>query len=150
MGIPPDRLEDVVQDVFIVAGRQLALFEGRASIKTWLYAIAFRVVQEHHRRIEREQRGNPRAAAEPEPMERVDAAIALHQLLATLDEDKRVVFVFAELEGMSAHEIAEHLEVNVNTVASRLRLARERLARALERLRAQQRTTERRARVVGA
>ncbi|MEM6989367.1 MAG: sigma-70 family RNA polymerase sigma factor [Myxococcota bacterium] len=137
MGIPTQRLEDVVQDTFVVAGQRLAEFEGRSSIKTWLYAIAFRVVQEHHRRIEREGRGSPGGATQAEPIARVEAAIRLQQLLGELDEDKRVVFVFSELEGMSAAEIAEELGVNVNTVSSRLRLARERLQKALHRHRAQ-------------
>ncbi len=133
MGIPPHRLEDVVQDTFVVAGQRLGDFEGRSSVKTWLYAIAFRVVQEHHRRIEREERGNPAGATNVEPMARVEAAIRLQRLLGELDEDKRVVFVFSEIEGMSAAEIAQELGVNVNTVSSRLRLARERLHRALQR-----------------
>lgn len=137
MGIPPHRLEDVAQDTFVAAGQGLAEFEGRSSVKTWLYAIAFRVVQEHHRRIEREARGDPTSAAHSDPVSRVEAAIRLQRLLAELDEEKRIVFVFSELEGMSAAEIAEELGVNVNTVSSRLRLARQRLQKALRREHAQ-------------
>lgn len=137
MGIPQHRLEDVAQDTFVAAGQALGAFEGRSSVKTWLYAIAFRVVQEHHRRIEREARGNPGGTGQSDPMPRVEAAIRLQRLLAELDEDKRIVFVFSELEGLSAAEIAEEIGVNVNTVSSRLRLARERLQKALRREQAQ-------------
>jgi len=48
----------------------------------------------------------------------------LHRLLDELTGDKRVVFVLAELEQMSAPEIAEALGENVNTISARLRAAR--------------------------
>ena len=47
-----------------------------------------------------------------------------HRLLDELDDDKRAVFVLAELEQMSVPEIAEALGENVNTVYARLRAAR--------------------------
>ena len=53
-----------------------------------------------------------------------EALRQLDALLDELDEDKRVVFVLAELEQMSVPEIAQTLNVNVNTVYSRLRAAR--------------------------
>ena len=43
LGVPPAGLEDAVQEVFLVVHRRLAGFEGRSSIRTWLYAIARRV-----------------------------------------------------------------------------------------------------------
>ena len=48
----------------------------------------------------------------------------LHRLLDGLDDDKRAVFVLAELEQMSAPQIAEVLGENVNTIYARLRAAR--------------------------
>ena len=56
-------------------------------------------------------------------LERMEALRALDQLLSRLDDDKRVVFVLAELEQMTLLEIAEIVEANANTVASRLRAA---------------------------
>src|SRR5690606_11485748 len=52
-GVDGRDLEDVVQDVFLVVHRRLGDFEGRASIKTWLYAIAVRVALNHTRRRRR-------------------------------------------------------------------------------------------------
>ena len=60
----------------------------------------------------------------------------LEHLLDALDDDKREVFVLAELEQMSAPEIAEALEMNLNTVYSRLRVARQEFDEALARHRA--------------
>ncbi|WP_434428037.1 RNA polymerase sigma factor [Nannocystis pusilla] len=52
-------------------------------------------------------------------------------MLDQLDDERRAVFVLAELEGMTAQEIAAGLGLNVNTVYSRLRAARQQLERAL-------------------
>jgi RNA polymerase sigma-70 factor (ECF subfamily) len=156
MGIPEARVEDVVQDVFIVVGRQLSSFEGRSSLQTWLYGIAFRVSQEDHRRRAKESR-----PAEPSPeelgsadrpdayAERVEAAQLLHSLLAELPEEQRIVFVLAELEGQSPREVATSTGVGINTVYSRLRRAREHLERATERLRIRSQREGRKRRVAG-
>jgi len=56
-------------------------------------------------------------------------------VLSSLDEDQREVFVLCELEQLSAPEIASALEINVNTVYSRLRAARQDFDAALKRLR---------------
>lgn len=139
MGTPDPRIEDVVQDVFIVVGRQLAAFEGRSSVRTWLYGIAFRVAQEDHRRRAKEARAAQTPAESPTGpeayAERVQAAQLLNELLAELPEEQRVVFVMAELEGLSPAEVAEATGAGINTVYSRLRRAREHLERATERLR---------------
>lgn len=148
MGIPDERIEDVVQDVFIVVGRQLEAFEGRSSIRTWLYGIAFRVAQEDHRRREKEARpalAPTEGPARPDAYaERAQAAAMLHDLLAELPDEQRIVFVMAELEGQSPKEVAESTGVGINTVYSRLRRAREHLERATERLRIRSRREARR------
>jgi len=139
MGTPDPRIEDVVQDVFIVVGRQLAAFEGRSSVRTWLYGIAFRVAQEDHRRRAKEARVAETPAPSPTGPEayaqRVQAAQLLNELLAELPAEQHVVFVMTELEGLSPAEVAEATGAGINTVYSRLRRAREHLERATERLR---------------
>ena len=55
----------------------------------------------------------------------------LHELLNELDENKRTVFVLAELEQLSVPEITQVLGVNLNTVYSRLRSARQQFETAL-------------------
>ena len=64
---------------------------------------------------------------------RAQAVRALHEILATLDEDKREVFVLAELEQMTVPEIADAISVNLNTVYSRLRAARQAFDQAVTR-----------------
>ncbi len=139
MGIADARIEDVVQDVFVVASRQLEGFEGRSSIRTWLYGIAFRVAQQDHRKQAKEQRpveSVPQGPVRPDAYaERAEAASLLHELLGELPEAQRVVFVMVELDGQLPQEVAEQTGIGINTVYSRLRRAREALERATERLR---------------
>jgi RNA polymerase sigma-70 factor (ECF subfamily) len=65
-----------------------------------------------------------------------EAARFVDQFLQRLNQDQRDVFVLAELEQLSAPEIATVLGVNLNTVYSRLRLARGEFAKAVARYRA--------------
>src|SRR6185503_5317683 len=49
LGVGDDRVDDAVQDVFIVVHRRLAEFEARSALTTWLYAIARRVASGYRR-----------------------------------------------------------------------------------------------------
>lgn len=147
LGVPRAQVDDAVQDVFLVVHRRLREFEGRSSLKTWILGIVRRVASDHRRSLRRKSphlQGDqgpevPDAIAD-ETLESADEAVArreavrlLHRLLDELDEDKRVVFVFADLEGMSVPEIADILGENLNTVYARLRAARLELAQGLAR-----------------
>ncbi|MEM9070226.1 MAG: sigma-70 family RNA polymerase sigma factor [Myxococcota bacterium] len=149
LGIPDAALDDVAQEVFIVVHRKLPEFEGRSSVKTWLYAIARRVVSDHRRRHKR--RGplhtpfpeDRMACSDMSPQEqaaRQEAAVLLHGFLASLPDEQREVFVLAELEQMTAPEIGEATGVKLNTVYSRLRLARKAFERVVARQAARRRT----------
>jgi len=77
----------------------------------------------------------PDAGADPsEVASRAQAGRILHDLLDQLTEDKAIVFVMAELEGMTVPEIAELMNANVNTIYSRLRVARREFSVALSRM----------------
>jgi RNA polymerase sigma-70 factor (ECF subfamily) len=149
LGIDPADTDDVVQEVFVVAHRKLADFEGRAQLATWLYRILVGVVR-HYFRSRRRKPGHrpapasgdleslhdPRSGGPAEAVERADAVRILDCLLSRLDDEKREVFVLAEVEQLSAVEIAEVLAVNLNTIYSRLRAARQEFQRALSRFQA--------------
>ncbi len=128
LGVGDAQLEDAVQDVFVVVHRRLAEFEGRAAITTWLFAIARRVASAHRKKGGRptEPLVDVHAASTDTfaAMSRAQAAATVQQILATLDDDKRIVFALVELEQLSIPEVAKMLEINVNTAYSRLRLAR--------------------------
>lgn len=138
LGVHDAAIDDAVHEVFLVAMRRLQEFEGRADLRTWLFAIAMHVVRNHrraewrHRRrseaLAREQ--GPDAARRPDAYARSDAARTLHRLLAELPDEQRAAFILAELEGLSAPEIADALQANVNTIYTRIRVARQRMADA--------------------
>lgn len=137
LGVQPASIEDAVQDVFVVVHRRLGEFEGRSQIRTWLFGIVLRVARTHRRTVQRKRLDKraedveldalPDVEGAPGPeqrAERTQAMKVLYELLEKLDEDKREVFVMAELEGLSGPEIAETLGANLNTVYARLRAAR--------------------------
>ncbi len=139
LGLPTATVDDALQDVFLVVHRRIGHFDGRTSIRNWLYGITRRVASEYRRGTRRAIRRlevvrDPDTHADPEGLaNRISAADAVAKVLDTLDEDKREVFVLAEVEGMTSVEIAEALQTNVNTIYGRLRAARLHFARALKR-----------------
>ena len=141
LGVRERSVDDAVQDVFIVVHRKLGDFEGRSSIKSWIFGISRRVARDHRRRVDRKERDEalPEGLADPRsktPMEnaaRNEAVRVLHSLLDEIEDDKREVFILAELEQMTVPEIADAIAININTVYSRLRAARKAFDKAVER-----------------
>lgn len=138
LGAGEDWLDDAVHEVFLVATRRLHEFEGRSSAKTWLFAITFRVVQRLQRDRVRQQKYTARYVRErparvADAADETERAQYLRYLLNLLPEPQRVVLILAELEGFTSVGIAEVLGVPAGTVDSRLRAARQQLARVVER-----------------
>jgi RNA polymerase sigma-70 factor (ECF subfamily) len=131
LGVREADVEDVCQEVFLVVHRQLAGFEARSSIRTWLYGICLRSASSYRRRPHRareEISAEPPEESIPAPqdddLERKRALARLDAALDALDDDKRAVFVFYELEQLSMAEIAEAVGCPVQTAYSRLHAAR--------------------------
>jgi RNA polymerase sigma factor (sigma-70 family) len=130
-GAGDDQIEDVIQDTWITAYRRFDSFTGQCRPTTWLFGIVRNVARNHgrgeRRRLRRvnafelHEREQPRESGSPT---RLLGRSLLAGFLRSLDEDKRAVFVLAELEGLSGREIAEALHINSNTAHSRLRAAR--------------------------
>ena len=133
----------------MVAFRRQDEFEGRSSLKTWLYGIVFNVVRAHRRElakkhpevIDDERRADPELLVDEtdgpqEQASKREAARFIDRFLARLDDDLRAPFVLAEMEQLTAPEIAAVMGVPLNTVYSRLRLARIAFAKAIARHRA--------------
>ena len=145
LGVNEASIDDAVQEVFVVVHRRLADFEGRSSVRTWLFGIAVRVVRDHRRAARRRDPGGPPIDPDTlrtsdsgpgETAEKAEAVRLLHALLDELDDERREVFVMVELEQMGMPEIAEALAINVNTAYARLRAARQEFEEALARHRA--------------
>ncbi len=133
LGIPHGHADDVVQEVFVTLVRRSAALGEFRSQRALLFAIARRVCANYRRKLDRKPvqplpAGTLRVV-DDDGFDRVEAAHTVARFLDRLDEPRREVFVLAELEGMSAPEIAEALGINVNTVYARLRAARQRFCR---------------------
>jgi len=149
LGVEKSGLDDAVQEVFVVVYRRLEIYDGRSSLRSWLFGIALRVAGQRRRTARRRpEHALPVDLPAPEcsdPHEFAENAEALRLVYALLDEledDKRVVFMLAELEQMTAPEIAEVLGIKLNTVYSRLRAARRDFEAALAAHRAREPRSE--------
>jgi RNA polymerase sigma-70 factor (ECF subfamily) len=143
LGARESDMEDLLQEVFLVAHRAGGFMPGRARATTWLAEIALRVWanarRARRRAVERmvEADVDEIAGSSPTPEDSALRAGALERVqrcLDELDEDHRAVFVLFELYGERTDDIATALGVPVGTVHSRLHHARRRFRTAWERL----------------
>jgi RNA polymerase sigma-70 factor (ECF subfamily) len=146
LGVPDSALDDAAQDVFVVVQRRVADFEGRSTLKTWLFGIVLRVASAHRKQRARSGRevaedDTPLVGTHPDPQQaaiETEAARAVQALIDPMPEERRVVFVMMDLEDFTADEVAQSLGVGINTVYSRLRLARRDFEAGLKRMRARE------------
>jgi RNA polymerase sigma-70 factor (ECF subfamily) len=113
--------EDVVQETWIRAVRQLAKFRWESSLRTWLCAIGLNLARETLRR---------RARARTEefderlglfaPAVKDGERIDLERAIARLPNGYRTVLVLHDVEGYTHEEISRQLEIAVGTSKSQL------------------------------
>jgi RNA polymerase sigma-70 factor (ECF subfamily) len=140
LGVREADADDATQEVFVVAARRLDdVLEDRE--RAFLFGTAVRVCSTRRRLARRHPEdpsgaGDEHAVAGPNPEELAvlrEAKAELARLLDGLGADLSSVFVLAELEELSVREIAALLGIPEGTVSSRLRAARSRMQKALER-----------------
>jgi RNA polymerase sigma-70 factor (ECF subfamily) len=129
---PDADIEDLAQEVFLVVRRRLPDFDGR-NVAGWLHRIASRQVVQFRRRqwLKRVFAYPPVVDVDelPSHTQAADACLVLQQrllerLLARMSHKRRVVFLLFEVEGYSGEEIADILDLPVNTIWTRLFHAR--------------------------
>jgi RNA polymerase sigma-70 factor (ECF subfamily) len=141
IGVPHTDLEDLCHDVFVAFYRGLESYDRSRPLKPWLFGIAFRVASDHRRRarhrFEVPQVGDyaDHAPAADDRVAERQAHDLVERALGALDADKRAVFILHEIDGQSMPEIATVIAAPLNTLYSRLRLARAEFADAVRRLR---------------
>jgi RNA polymerase sigma-70 factor (ECF subfamily) len=141
MGAPRADLDDLMQEVFLIAHRNGGYQPGPAKPTTYLASIAFRLVHTERRKrkvrsfveTDEERVGYAAGGSNPErdslhreQLERLDRA------LDKLDEEKRAVLVLADIQGETVVSIAAGLGINLDTTYSRLRAARRLFREAVE------------------
>ena len=137
LGVGDDAVDDVLQQVFLVVHRRLPELAIAGSEKAWLFGVLVRVVRDHKRSLRRKSPHRFFALTDPETLAddrgrqpdesvaRAEAAALVQSWLDALDDDKREVFILADIEQLSAREIGEATGTNPSTVYSRLRAARQ-------------------------
>jgi RNA polymerase sigma-70 factor (ECF subfamily) len=143
LGVPSSDVPDVAQEVFLVVHRRLADFEGRSSVRTWIYSICVLVARDSSRKrlrrrelfqAELPERGAASQDAPDAALHRRHARQLVSEALSELSEDQREVFVLYELEELPITEIAEMLACPQSTVYSRLTVARRALRASFARM----------------
>jgi RNA polymerase sigma-70 factor, ECF subfamily len=144
LGVSEADVEDRTQEAFVIAHRRFDQFEDRGhGPRAWLFQIALRVASDarrHRRRHPEDLDGGEaelRGWIEPEQqldLARREEIDRLDEALATIHVSRRAVLVLHEIEEMTAPEIGRTLSIPLNTVYSRLRVARAELEGALIRL----------------
>jgi RNA polymerase sigma-70 factor, ECF subfamily len=140
LGVSAADADDVTQEVFVIVHRKLHEYDGRASLRAWIYGIARRKASDHrelsHKRHEAATGDLPDRPRDSSPSpesasDRRRKIARLDEALAELDEPKRVAFVLYEIEGLSLAEIAAATETAISTVHARLDAARKQLRAAV-------------------
>jgi len=142
LGVREADLEDLVHEVFIKVHAHLGDFDTSRPIRPWLFGFAYRVAADHRRlaRHRVELLGSGIESVDPAPS--ADAQIEADEerslVEAALDRvelDRRAVLVLHDVDEVPVPAIARELGIPVPTAYSRLRLAREELMTAVNRLR---------------
>lgn len=134
LGVRSASLDDAVQEVFLVVHRRRGELQVEGDGKALLVGIAAKVARDQRRSESRADRrdqalisSGPLREDPPDPHRAAERSQGIElalRLLDSLSAERREVFVMTELEELTAPVIAEALEVPLNTVYSRLRLAR--------------------------
>ena len=144
----PDDADDVVMETYLRAWQALPNFEGRSSLKSWLYRIAFNCATDLRRRQKRspEVRGtpaedgeawgaqvaDPNAALPGERLESDETCQRVAVALRRLPDEHRIVLQLRYTDDLSYAEIAAATGVGMGTVMSRLFNAKRKLLRAMK------------------
>jgi RNA polymerase sigma-70 factor, ECF subfamily len=131
--------EDLLSDVFLDVWRQAASFKGRASVSTWLLAIArYKALSARRRRIDAELDARI-ASTVADPADDPEAALQkknrgelLRKSLASLSPEHGEVIDLVYYHGKSVKEVADIVGVAEATVKTRMFYARKKLAELVE------------------
>lgn len=132
--------EDIAQETFARAFQKLDMFSGESQFYTWLARIAMNLLMSDRRRKRLENQvsraaldvaldtdgfANRRPEASPDHrMELDETQQCVRQAIAMLDDERRIVVLLRDFDGLDYEAIAESLDIPVGTVRSRLHRAR--------------------------
>lgn len=125
LGVRPLDVDDVAQELFLTVHRALPTYDTARPMRPWLCGFSVRFAA-NYRRLGRLNESQSEAIDRAvEPGTDHEARDMVLKILSRLEFDRRAVVVMHDIEGFGAPEIARELDVPLNTIYSRLRLARE-------------------------
>ncbi len=128
--------EEVVQEVFLVIHRKLKHYRFESAFKTWVYRVAANSAVDYVRKSARTRptdeyramvQAAPPAGPSGQPADERRIIETTRRVFERLPADQKTCMVLRHIEGLSYKEIADTLDININTVRTRLRRARETL-----------------------
>ncbi len=130
----PQHAEGLSQETFLVLLRAATRYEPRALFRTYLYAIAFKILRAHRRKAAFRATffGQPKSVPDPAKQDATESALWVRRAVEKLERIDREVLLLREFEQLSYAEIADLLQLPLNTVRSRLFRARAALRDLLE------------------
>jgi RNA polymerase sigma factor (sigma-70 family) len=135
----PFASNDILHDVFLEVWRAAGRFEGRSSVRSWIYGIAWRKVMDVHRAGKRLSYTDDLPETEdegPGAFDQIGAdqeAVQIRACLAALKDDHRAAIELAFYQDMGYREIAEVLGLPEGTAKTRVFHAKRLLQHCLER-----------------
>jgi RNA polymerase sigma-70 factor (ECF subfamily) len=142
LGVAENDVADVCQEIFVIVHRKLGEFEGRSSIRTWIYGICVRASADHRKRAHHRKELLTDDPPEQTSNDTPDRSIAMREaralldgILDRLDDEKRAVFVLYEIEQLPMNEVVSAIGCPLQTGYSRLHAARAFVTDAIRRLR---------------
>lgn len=132
--LDPAHAEELTQETFLALLRSATRYEPRALFRTYLYVIALKILRAHRRKAAFRATflGQPNSIPEAAKQDPTEAALWVRRAVAKLDPVDREILLLREFEQLSYAEIADLLQLPVNTVRSRLFRARTALRQLLK------------------
>ena len=130
----PEERRDLLQDIHLGLWRSFSAFDGRCSLRTWLYRVAHNIATSHVIRQKRKNSGLvtlEAIEAMPDVQDHYDQRANLERLMALIHQlkplDRQMTLLY--LEGMDAASIGEVMGVSAGSVATKIHRIKNILAR---------------------
>jgi RNA polymerase sigma-70 factor (ECF subfamily) len=129
----PAQAEELTQETFLAILRPSSRYEPRASFRTYIYAVGLNILRAHRRKATFRAMffGVAPEGHQPAVRNTTDIEVFLREALGQLDPQDREILLLREFEQLDYAEIAEVLDLPLNTVRSRLFRARTKLRELL-------------------
>jgi RNA polymerase sigma-70 factor (ECF subfamily) len=132
--IESTQAEELTQETFFALPRAAARYEPRALFRTYLYAIGFKILRAHRRKAAFRATffGQQKSSPDPSKRDATASGLWVRRAVEKLEPMDREILLLREFEQLSYAEIADLLQLPLNTVRSRLFRARTALRNLLE------------------